>query len=212
MADKNEITRRWEEGVDHDPRSIEIFKAIAKIDLEVGSDYFCWKYGGDGDNGEHLMFELDIYFASKSPPPDDDRVLYEVTEVDALRDEIAALKTTIAAKNQRINDLTEACIGEMSVDDARLRAAMDESTKELTSKLEEANETIATLKRELAEPAYLDDGEKLNRRVYEAFLASFKDAGERMSGLSHYMDYVQSRWSQNLRIALSGGTNFIQAM
>ena len=26
------------------------------------SDYFCWKTGGDGDNGEILAFVLDIYF------------------------------------------------------------------------------------------------------------------------------------------------------
>ena len=32
------------------------------MDWFYGDDYFCWKKGGDGDNGETLMFELDIYF------------------------------------------------------------------------------------------------------------------------------------------------------
>lgn len=236
VADKNEITRRWEEGVDHDPRSIEIFKAIAKIDFEIGGDYFCWKHGGDGDNGEHLLFELDIYFASLDPPPDEelevapasieamdaaadaararahaaldeDRVLFDVTEISALREEITLLKATITARDARINDLTEALIGEMTVDQARIRAAMDESTKELSSKLADADAKIATMERERA---ILDDGDALIHRVYDAFLASFRDAGDKMSGLSHYRDYVQSRWAQNLRIALGGGTNFIR--
>ena len=56
------ITTRWEKGMDHHPKSIEIFKAIKDNDLKYGNDYFCWKSGGDGDNGEHLMYLLDIYF------------------------------------------------------------------------------------------------------------------------------------------------------
>lgn len=35
---------------------------IERMDWFYGDDYFCWKKGGDGDNGETLMFELDIYF------------------------------------------------------------------------------------------------------------------------------------------------------
>jgi hypothetical protein len=226
VADTNEITRRWEEGVDHDPRSIEIFKGIAKIDLEIGGDYFCWKYGGDGDNGEHLLFELDIYFESLSPPPeelerdqaameassaaathalaalDEDRVLYDSTEVEALRD-------VILKQEARIKDLTEACIGEMNVDAARLRAAMDESTLELKAEIAKRDEKIAAFEAELAKTAYLDDGQALSRRVYEAFLASFREAGDKMGGLSHYMEFVQNRWAHNLRTALRGSTSFI---
>ena len=56
------ITKRWEQGMDHHPESIKIYKIIAKMDWDYGNDYFGWKSGGDGDNGEHLMFELDIYF------------------------------------------------------------------------------------------------------------------------------------------------------
>lgn len=53
------ITERWEQGVPHHPRSIAIFKALEKIDFEECGDSFCWKSGGDGDNGETLMYQLD---------------------------------------------------------------------------------------------------------------------------------------------------------
>ena len=57
-----DINKRWEDGVDHHPKSIALFESLKKIDLEHGGDYFYWKSGGDGDNGEHLMYELDIHF------------------------------------------------------------------------------------------------------------------------------------------------------
>jgi hypothetical protein len=57
--------QRWEKGIDHDPRSVEIGKAIETIDWEVHNDSLCWKFGGDGDNGESLLFALDIYFELK---------------------------------------------------------------------------------------------------------------------------------------------------
>ena len=56
------ITTRWEKGIDHNPQSEEIVRSIADIDFEYGGDFFCFKIGGDGDNGEHLMYLLDIYF------------------------------------------------------------------------------------------------------------------------------------------------------
>lgn len=61
----NRINDRWEQGIEHDPRSYEIYKAIAKIDYEEGSDFFGFKAGGDGDNGEHLMYLMDLYFEDK---------------------------------------------------------------------------------------------------------------------------------------------------
>jgi len=54
---------RWEKGIDHDPRSESIARAIGQIDFDVFGDSMCLKFGGDGDNGETLMFALDIYFA-----------------------------------------------------------------------------------------------------------------------------------------------------
>ena len=58
----NPIDERWEMGTPHDPRSVEIYESISKIDYEEGNDEFCFKSGGDGDNGETLMYLLDIHF------------------------------------------------------------------------------------------------------------------------------------------------------
>jgi len=55
------IQKRWELGIEHHPRSVELFEQIRRIDWE-NEDYFCWKSGGDGDNGEELMYILDIIF------------------------------------------------------------------------------------------------------------------------------------------------------
>lgn len=60
-----DINHRWETGTPHDPRSEELFKSLARIDFDHCGDYFCWKSGGDGDNGETFMYQLDIYFAEK---------------------------------------------------------------------------------------------------------------------------------------------------
>jgi hypothetical protein len=62
MYIETNITKRWEKGLKHHPKSIELFKALSEIDFKYGGDFFCWKSGGDGDNGEHLMYEMDIYF------------------------------------------------------------------------------------------------------------------------------------------------------
>jgi hypothetical protein len=56
---------RWGLGIPHDPRSEEIVRALVDIDLDYFGDHFCWKVGGDGDNGETLMYELDCYFEQK---------------------------------------------------------------------------------------------------------------------------------------------------
>lgn len=67
-----DINKRWEEGIDHHPKSIELMSAIAKIDFLLCDDHFSWKIGGDGDNGEILMYEMDIYFEEQdilNPPP-----------------------------------------------------------------------------------------------------------------------------------------------
>ena len=46
---------------EHNLKSKEIYNFISKLDLQNG-DVFCFKYGGDGDNGEFLMDLLDCYF------------------------------------------------------------------------------------------------------------------------------------------------------
>ena len=48
----------------HNPKSEELFKFISTFDFENG-DYFCFKSGGDGDDGEFLMDLLDCYLRSR---------------------------------------------------------------------------------------------------------------------------------------------------
>lgn len=57
-----DINDRWEKGEVHHANSYLIFEGIEAIDWMYGDDYFCWKSGGDGDNGETLMYLLDILF------------------------------------------------------------------------------------------------------------------------------------------------------
>lgn len=56
------VEQRWEQGIEHDPRSKAMYESIAQIDKELGNDFFWFTCGGDGDNGEHLIYLLDIYF------------------------------------------------------------------------------------------------------------------------------------------------------
>lgn len=58
------IEQRWEQDIPHDLRSVRMYEHIARIDHEQG-DVFGFKSGGDGDNGEHLMYLLDDYFAAQ---------------------------------------------------------------------------------------------------------------------------------------------------
>lgn len=55
------LEQRWERGIPHHPKSVELYKKLDKLDFENG-DVFCFKSGGDGDNGEHLMYLLDMIF------------------------------------------------------------------------------------------------------------------------------------------------------
>lgn len=56
---------RWALGEHHDSRSIALYKRIEEIDFEHFGDSFCFKSGGDGDNGETLMYILDIIFEER---------------------------------------------------------------------------------------------------------------------------------------------------
>jgi len=69
MSDYNEAKKagltkidRWNEGVDHHPMSERLMRFLAEHDLNDYGDYFCWKMGGDGDNGEILMYQMDAFF------------------------------------------------------------------------------------------------------------------------------------------------------
>jgi len=64
-VDGVEYGDRWSLGMDHHPKSKELYKKIEKIDFVWFDDHFCWKSGGDGDTGETLMYALDIIFDEK---------------------------------------------------------------------------------------------------------------------------------------------------
>jgi len=53
---------RWGLDVDHHPMSVRLMEFLAEHDFNDYGDYFCWKMGGDGDNGETLMFQMDAFF------------------------------------------------------------------------------------------------------------------------------------------------------
>lgn len=53
------ILDRWSAGIDHEPGSIGLVELIASMDFHHFNDYFCWKTGGDGDNGETLAYIID---------------------------------------------------------------------------------------------------------------------------------------------------------
>lgn len=57
---------RWENGISHHPDSIKLFKELSELDFKYCNDYFCWKSGGDGDNGETLMYLLDMLFERRA--------------------------------------------------------------------------------------------------------------------------------------------------
>lgn len=58
---------RWAAGTEHHPKSEELFLFLSELDFNVYGDYFRWKAGGDGDNGETLMYQLDAFFEAKEP-------------------------------------------------------------------------------------------------------------------------------------------------
>lgn len=53
---------RWKKGIPHHPESLKIMEEISTLDWMFFNNYFCWKMGGDGDNGETLMYMMDIIF------------------------------------------------------------------------------------------------------------------------------------------------------
>jgi len=63
------VEQRWEEGISHDSRSEELYHELARIDRTEGNDFFWFTCGGDGDNGEHLMYLLDIFFEEEDLKP-----------------------------------------------------------------------------------------------------------------------------------------------
>lgn len=55
-------TQRWMDGDDHHPESERLVRAMADMDFKHNKDSMCIKVGGDGDNGELMMYLLDMVF------------------------------------------------------------------------------------------------------------------------------------------------------
>lgn len=56
---------RWGEGREHHAESVRMMEFLAAHDDADYGGYFGWKIGGDGDNGETCMFQMDTYFEMK---------------------------------------------------------------------------------------------------------------------------------------------------
>lgn len=57
-----DINKRWEHGVPHHPSSEALVKAMQCVDRRYCGGMFDIETGGDGDNGESLLYLLDIIF------------------------------------------------------------------------------------------------------------------------------------------------------
>lgn len=67
-----DVNERWEQGIDHDPRSKELLKFMSGYDLKFCDLSLDLKYGGDGDIGETLMYLMDEFFAAKDAEESED--------------------------------------------------------------------------------------------------------------------------------------------
>lgn len=62
---ETDIGKRWEQGTPHHPEAERMARQIGEIDFHLCDDSMCWKFGGDGDNGENLLYALDIIFEAR---------------------------------------------------------------------------------------------------------------------------------------------------
>lgn len=72
MKTETNITVRWEKGTPHHHESIDLYRKIEAVDFKLGGDHLVLKSGGDGDNGEHLMYLMDIIFEARDNGETDD--------------------------------------------------------------------------------------------------------------------------------------------
>jgi len=61
---ETDVNTRWEEGMDHHPMSMEFRNHIREMEKKHKSDFYL-DFGGDGDNGETILFLLDVFFEAK---------------------------------------------------------------------------------------------------------------------------------------------------
>ena len=69
MTVEKNINKRWIDGVAHHERSIDAYNAIRYLDM-INENRFDFRSGGDGDNGEVLMYLMDMYFEAEEKGED----------------------------------------------------------------------------------------------------------------------------------------------
>jgi hypothetical protein len=72
MTVETDVNKRWLQGIEHHPKSIAVYNTIARLDSLYGGDTFDFTCGGDGDNGETLMYLLDIHYEIRDYEVGDD--------------------------------------------------------------------------------------------------------------------------------------------
>lgn len=55
-------TDRWNDGADHHPKSERLMRFMQLHDDRDFGNHFDWQIGGDGDNGESVMYQMDAFF------------------------------------------------------------------------------------------------------------------------------------------------------
>lgn len=80
---------RWDNGNDHHPMSNRLMKFLSQHDFEDYDDYFCWKFGGDGDNGETLMYQMDAFFELLDVDKEQLEAHHEISEAMKDNDQIS---------------------------------------------------------------------------------------------------------------------------
>lgn len=53
---------RWSDDVKHHPKSERLMRFMQLHDDRDFGNYFDWRVGGDGDNGESAMYQMDAFF------------------------------------------------------------------------------------------------------------------------------------------------------
>lgn len=99
---------RWEEGTDHHQMSERIMEFLILHDLHNYGDHFCWKKGGDGDNGETLMYQLDAFFEMLDQEKMTDELSKEEKILAAFR-EVAFLAYVYNEHNFRDSIVLDKC-------------------------------------------------------------------------------------------------------
>lgn len=99
--------KRWEDGVDHHPMSERLMSFLSDHDFNDCGDSFCWKLGGDGDNGESLGYEMDPFFEMLDATSDEPDLKARLEKSEAALDWILdRLKSSIGGRPVR--DMDEA--------------------------------------------------------------------------------------------------------